>query len=45
MIDMRQVAHPRDVKRYDTNQLRADFLIENLFEAMRCASPSAISNG
>lgn len=30
-IDMRQVAHPRDVKRYDTNQLRADFLIENLF--------------
>jgi 4-deoxy-L-threo-5-hexosulose-uronate ketol-isomerase len=33
MIDMRQVAHPRDVKRYDTSQLRADFLIENLFEA------------
>ncbi|MGL5447166.1 MAG: 5-dehydro-4-deoxy-D-glucuronate isomerase [Rhabdaerophilum sp.] len=32
MIDMRQVAHPRDVKRYDTHQLRADFLIENLFE-------------
>lgn len=31
MIDMRQVAHPRDVKRYDTNQLRTDFLIENLF--------------
>jgi 4-deoxy-L-threo-5-hexosulose-uronate ketol-isomerase len=33
MIDMRQVAHPRDVKRYDTKQLREDFLIENLFEA------------
>jgi 4-deoxy-L-threo-5-hexosulose-uronate ketol-isomerase len=31
MIDMRQVAHPRDVKRYDTSQLRADFLIQNLF--------------
>lgn len=32
MIDMRQVAHPRDVKHYDTAQLRADFLIETLFE-------------
>ncbi len=34
-IDMRQAAHPRDVKRYDTSQLRADFLIESLFEAGR----------
>ncbi len=25
MIDMRQVAHPRDVKRYDTKALREDF--------------------
>ncbi|MGL4727646.1 MAG: 5-dehydro-4-deoxy-D-glucuronate isomerase [Bosea sp. (in: a-proteobacteria)] len=31
LIDMRQVAHPRDVRRYDTASLRADFLIENLF--------------
>lgn len=34
-IDMRQVAHPRDVKAYDTAQLRGDFLVENLFEAGR----------
>ena len=32
-IDMRQVAHPRDVKRYDTAALRADFLVEHLFIA------------
>jgi 4-deoxy-L-threo-5-hexosulose-uronate ketol-isomerase len=32
-IDMRQVAHPRDVKTYDTAALRADFLIEGLFAA------------
>ncbi len=32
-IDMRQVAHPRDVRSYDTAALRADFLIENLFVA------------
>jgi 4-deoxy-L-threo-5-hexosulose-uronate ketol-isomerase len=30
-IDMRQVAHPRDVKNYDTQALRADFLIERVF--------------
>lgn len=30
-IDMRQVAHPRDVRTYDTEALRSDFLIENLF--------------
>jgi 4-deoxy-L-threo-5-hexosulose-uronate ketol-isomerase len=30
-IDMRQVAHPRDVRNYDTAALRADFLIEHLF--------------
>lgn len=34
-IDMRQVAHPRDVRTYDTERLRADFLIEGLFEANR----------
>ena len=27
-VHMRQVAHPRDVKHYDTAALRADFLIE-----------------
>lgn len=32
MIDMRQAAHPRDVKHYDTNALREDFLIDSLFE-------------
>ncbi len=32
-IDMRQVAHPRDVKGYDTAALRADFLVEGLFAA------------
>jgi 4-deoxy-L-threo-5-hexosulose-uronate ketol-isomerase len=31
MIDMRQVAHPRDVRDYNTEMLRADFLIEGLF--------------
>jgi 4-deoxy-L-threo-5-hexosulose-uronate ketol-isomerase len=31
-IDMRQAAHPRDVMRYDTDTLRADFLIEQLFQ-------------
>lgn len=31
VIDMRQVAHPRDVRAYDTEALRADFLIEGLF--------------
>jgi 4-deoxy-L-threo-5-hexosulose-uronate ketol-isomerase len=30
-IDMRQVAHPRDVRTYGTAALRADFLIERLF--------------
>jgi 4-deoxy-L-threo-5-hexosulose-uronate ketol-isomerase len=30
-IDMRQVAHPRDVRRYDTAALRGDFLIERVF--------------
>jgi 4-deoxy-L-threo-5-hexosulose-uronate ketol-isomerase len=30
-VDMRQVAHPRDVKQYDTAGLRADFLIERVF--------------
>jgi 4-deoxy-L-threo-5-hexosulose-uronate ketol-isomerase len=30
-IDMRQAAHPRDVKNYDTAALRRDFLIESLF--------------
>lgn len=30
-IDERQAAHPRDVKRYDTEALRQDFLVERLF--------------
>ncbi len=30
-IDMRQVAHPRDVQRYDTAALRTDFLVETVF--------------
>lgn len=30
-IDERQAAHPRDVRNYDTEALRADFLIERLF--------------
>ncbi len=30
-IDMRQAAHPRDVKGYDTTALRRDFLVEALF--------------
>jgi 4-deoxy-L-threo-5-hexosulose-uronate ketol-isomerase len=30
-VDMRQVAHPRDVRNYGTDALRADFLIESLF--------------
>jgi 4-deoxy-L-threo-5-hexosulose-uronate ketol-isomerase len=29
---MRQVAHPRDIRGYDTAALRADFLIDHLFE-------------
>lgn len=32
-IDERQAAHPRDVKRYDTQALREDFLIERIFVA------------
>lgn len=31
MIDERQAAHPRDVKGYDTDALREDFLIERVF--------------
>jgi 4-deoxy-L-threo-5-hexosulose-uronate ketol-isomerase len=31
--ELRYAAHPRDVKRYDTEELRRDFLIENLFVA------------
>ncbi|WP_376989259.1 5-dehydro-4-deoxy-D-glucuronate isomerase [Bosea sp. R86505] len=31
MIDERQAAHPRDVKSYDTETLRGDFLIERVF--------------
>lgn len=31
MIDERQCAHPRDVRHYDTEQLRADFLVERIF--------------
>ncbi len=31
MIDERQAAHPRDVKGYDTDALRQDFLIERIF--------------
>ncbi len=31
-LDMRQVAHPRDIRGYDTAALRADFLIDHLFE-------------
>jgi 4-deoxy-L-threo-5-hexosulose-uronate ketol-isomerase len=34
-IDMRQVAHPRDIRGYDTGALRADFLIEGLFAENR----------
>lgn len=30
-IDERQAAHPRDVKRYDTEALRQDFLVERIF--------------
>jgi 4-deoxy-L-threo-5-hexosulose-uronate ketol-isomerase len=30
-IDERQAAHPRDVRAYDTNGLREDFLIERVF--------------
>jgi 4-deoxy-L-threo-5-hexosulose-uronate ketol-isomerase len=30
-LDMRQAAHPRDVRHYDSAALRADFLIETLF--------------
>jgi 4-deoxy-L-threo-5-hexosulose-uronate ketol-isomerase len=33
MIDERQAAHPRDVRNYDTDALRADFLIERIFVA------------
>ena len=31
MIDERQAAHPRDVRGYDTEALRQDFLIERIF--------------
>lgn len=31
LIDERQAAHPRDVRRYDTEALRQDFLIERIF--------------
>jgi 4-deoxy-L-threo-5-hexosulose-uronate ketol-isomerase len=30
-IDLRYAAHPRDVKKYDTEELRREFLIEKLF--------------
>lgn len=30
-IDERQAAHPRDVRRYDTQALRDDFLVERIF--------------
>ena len=30
-IDEREAAHPRDVKRYDTEALRQDFLVERIF--------------
>ena len=30
-IDERQAAHPRDVRGYDTEMLRQDFLIERIF--------------
>jgi 4-deoxy-L-threo-5-hexosulose-uronate ketol-isomerase len=30
-IDERQAAHPRDVRRYDTEALRQDFLVERVF--------------
>ena len=30
-IDERQAAHPRDVRHYDTQELREDFLVERIF--------------
>ena len=31
-IDLRYAGHPQDVKSYDTNKLRKEFLIENIFQ-------------
>ena len=32
-IELRYAAHPQDVKAYDTEKLRKEFLIENVFIA------------
>ena len=30
-IELRYASHPEDVKKYDTEKLRKEFLIENVF--------------
>ena len=30
-VELRYAAHPDDVKKYDTERLRKEFLIENIF--------------
>ena len=37
-MDIRYSAHPRDVKRYTTQELREEFLIENLYQPDQVAA-------
>ena len=44
-MDIRYSAHPNDVKRYTTEELRREFLIENLYQPDQVVPSTAMWTG